>query len=66
MTNRMSGSGCSVADRVWSYDFIMAGRMTVKPSEREIFWSSTSRECPAIKVKWKLNSGNLIDALHDL
>ena len=62
----MSGSGWSVADHVRNYDFVIAGRMTIKPSAREIFWSSTSRACRAIKVKLKLNSGDLFDALHDL
>lgn len=66
MTDRMFGSCWSVADHVRNYDFVIVGRMTVKPSARKIFWSSTSRECLAIKVKRKLNSGDVVGAWRDL
>jgi len=78
MTDRMFGFDRSGAITSGPTTSCIAGQMTERRSARSTTrpcpplvrgqWSSDeySRECPAIRVDRKLNSGNVIDALSDL
>lgn len=53
-------------DHVWSYDFVHCRTDDGKVFRTLNIIDEFSRECLAIKVKRKLNSGDVIDALSDL
>ena len=53
-------------DHVWSYDFVHCRTDVGRASRTLNIIDEYSRECLAIRVERKLNSGNVIDALSDL
>ena len=53
-------------NHVWSYDFVHCRTHDGKVFRMLNILDEHSRECLAIKVKRKLNSGDVIDALSDL
>jgi transposase InsO family protein len=53
-------------DHVWSYDFVHCRTDDGKAFRTLNIIDEYSRECLAIRVDRKLNSGNVIDALSDL
>ncbi len=53
-------------DHVWSYDFVHCWTDDGKAFRTLNIIDKYSRECLAIRVDRKLNSGNVIDALSDL
>ena len=53
-------------DHVWSYDFVHHRTNDGKVFRALNIMDEHSRECPAIRVKRKLNSTDVIDALTDL
>ncbi|MEM9592083.1 MAG: IS3 family transposase [Pseudomonadota bacterium] len=53
-------------DHVWSYDFVHCRTDDGKAFRTLNIIDEYSRECLAIRVERKLNSGNVIDALSDL
>ena len=53
-------------NHVWSYDFVHCRTDDGKVFRTLNILDEHSRECLAIKVKQKLNSGDVIDALSDL
>ena len=53
-------------NHVWSYDFVHCRTEDGKVFRTLNILDEHSRECLAIRVKRKLNSGNVIDALSDL
>jgi transposase InsO family protein len=53
-------------DHVWSYDFVHCRTDDGKAFRTLNIVDEYSRECLAIRVDRKLNSGNVIDALSDL
>ena len=53
-------------DHVWSYDFVHCRTDDRKAFRTLNIIDEYSRECLAIRVDRKLNSGNVIDALSDL
>ena len=53
-------------NHVWSYDFVHCRTEDGKVFRTLNILDEHSRECLAIKVKRKLNSGDVIDALSDL
>ena len=53
-------------DHVWSYDFVHCRTDDGKAFRTLNIINEYSRECLAIRVDRKLNSGNVIDVLSDL